>query len=101
MNNVNNLVTDPITGQPVNPQMRQPNAAVYNNPNAMATGQAVFGDPMARQNSVSMVNDPQPAVNLGVTQPVDTAATAKATAQQVDQITGLPFQPTVPNQNIR
>jgi hypothetical protein len=99
MNNVGNLVTDPITGQPVNQQMRQPNAAVYNNSNAMATGQAVFGDPMARQNSVSMVNDPQPAVNLGVTQSVDTAAAAKATAQQVDQITGLPFQPTVPNQN--
>ena len=101
MNNVGNLVTDPITGQPVNQQMRQPNAAVYNNSNAMATGQAVFGDPMARQNSVSMVNElvPQPAVNLGVTQSVDTAAAAKATAQQVDQITGLPFQPTVPNQN--
>lgn len=56
MNNVNNLVTDPITGQPVNQQMRQPNAAVYNNPNAMATGQAVFGDPMARQNSVANVD---------------------------------------------
>ena len=56
MNNVGNLVTDPITGQPVNQQMRQPNAAVYNNPNAMATGQAVFGDPMARQNSVANVD---------------------------------------------
>ena len=56
MNNVDNLVTDPITGQPVNQQMRQPNAAVYNNPNAMATGQAVFGDPMARQNSVANVD---------------------------------------------
>ena len=56
MNNVNNLVTDPITGQPVNQQMRQPNAAVYNNSNAMATGQAVFGDPMARQNSVANVD---------------------------------------------
>ena len=56
MNNVNNLVTDPITGQLVNQQMRQPNAAVYNNPNAMATGQAVFGDPMARQNSVANVD---------------------------------------------
>ena len=56
MNNVNNLVTDPITGQPVNQQMRQPNAAVYNNPNAMATGQAVFGDPTARQNSVANVD---------------------------------------------
>ena len=104
MNNVDNLVTDPITGQPVNQQMRQQNAAVYNNANAMATGQAVFGDPMARQNSVSMVNElvPQSAVKLGVTQPVDTAAVAtKATAQQVDTITGLPFQPTVQNQNIR
>ena len=36
--------------------MRQPNAAVYNNSSAMATGQAVFGDPMARQNSVANVD---------------------------------------------
>jgi hypothetical protein len=56
MNNVNNLVTDPITGQQVNTQVSQQNAAVYNNPNAMATGQAVFGDPMARQNSVANVD---------------------------------------------
>jgi hypothetical protein len=65
MNNVDNLVADPITGQPVNPQMKQQNAAVYNNANAMATGQAVFGDPMARQNSVANV-DPltgMPVVN--------------------------------------
>lgn len=56
MNNVGNLVTDPITGQQVNTQVSQQNAAVYNNPNAMATGQAVFGDPMARQNSVANVD---------------------------------------------
>ena len=56
MNNVNNLVTDPITGQQVNTQVSQQNAAVYNNPNAIATGQAVFGDPMARQNSVANVD---------------------------------------------
>lgn len=56
MNNVNNLVTDPITGQQVNTQVSQQNAAVYNNPNAMATGQAVFGDPTARQNSVANVD---------------------------------------------
>ena len=42
MNNVDNLVTDPITGQQVNTQVSQQNAAVYNNPNAMATGQAVL-----------------------------------------------------------
>ena len=45
--------------------MKQQNAAVYNNANAMATGQAVFGDPMARQNSVANV-DPltgMPVVN--------------------------------------
>ena len=73
MNNVDNLVTDPITGQPVNQQMRQQNAAVYNNSNAMATGQSIFGDTMARQNSVSMVNElvPQSPVSLSVTPPVD------------------------------
>ena len=53
---MNNLAYDQMTGQPVDPQMKQQNAAVYNNANAIATGQAVFGDPMARQNSVANVD---------------------------------------------
>ena len=77
------------------------NNAVYNDPASIQAAEGIFGNEAARQNTVAAVNQlvPQPAVNLGVTQSVDTAAAAKATAQQVDQITGLPFQPTVPNQN--
>tara|TARA_R110000823_G_scaffold79545_1_gene181229 strand:- start:183 stop:428 length:246 start_codon:yes stop_codon:yes gene_type:complete len=80
------------------------NNAVYNDPASIQAAEGIFGNQVARQNTVAPVNQlvPQPAVNLGVTQPVDTAAVAtKATAQQVDPITGLLLQPTVPNQNIR
>ena len=80
------------------------NNAVYNDPASIQAAEGIFGNQVARQNTVEPVNQlvPQPAVNLGVTQPVDTAAVAtKATAQQVDPITGLLLQPTVPNQNIR
>ena len=80
------------------------NNAVYNDPASIQAAEGIFGNQAARQNTVAPVDQlvPQSAVNLGVTQPVDTAAVAtKATAQQVDTITGLPFQPTVQNQNIR
>jgi hypothetical protein len=80
------------------------NNAVYNDPASIQAAEGIFGNQVARQNTVAPVNQlvPQPAVNLGVTQPVDTAAVAtKATAQQVDPTTGLLLQPTVPNQNIR
>ena len=79
------------------------NNAVYNDPASIQAAEGIFGNEAARQNTVAPVNQlvPQPAVNLGVTQSVDTAAVAKATAQQVDPTTGLLLQPTVPNQNIR
>lgn len=80
------------------------NNAVYNDPASIQAAEGIFGNQVARQNTVEPVNQlvPQTAVNLGVTQPVDTAAVAtKATAQQVDPTTGLLLQPTVPNQNIR
>jgi hypothetical protein len=79
------------------------NNAVYNDPASIQAAESIFGNQVARQNTVAPVNQlvPQPAVNLGVKQPVDTAAAAMTTAQQVDQTTGLLLQSTDPNQNIR
>ena len=79
------------------------NNAVYNDPASIQAAEGIFGNQAARQNTVAPVNQlvPQSPVSLGVTQLVDTAAATKATAQEVDPTTGLAFQPTVPNQNIR
>ena len=86
------------------------NNAVYNDPASMLAAENIFGNEAARAGTVNQLV-PQSAVglgvtqqpaNLGVTQLVDTAAATKATAQQqVDQITGLPLQPTATQQNIR
>ena len=78
------------------------NNAVYNDPASTQAAEGIFGNQAARQNTVATVDQlvPQPAVNLGVTQPVDNAAVAtKAPAPQVDPTTGLLLQPTVQNQN--
>ena len=79
------------------------NNAVYNDPASIQAAEGIFGNQVARQNTVAPVNQlvPQSPVSLGVTQLVDTAAATKATAQEVDPTTGLAFQPTVQNQNIR
>ena len=85
------------------------NNAVYNDPASIQAAEGIFGNQVARAATVNQLVPPsavgldvtqQPA-SLGVTPLVDTAAATKATAQQVDQTTGLPFQTTVPNQNIR
>ena len=85
------------------------NNAVYNDPASIQAAENIFGNQAARNATVNQLV-PQSDVSLGVTQPpaslgvtqlVDTAAATKATAQEVDPTTGLPFQPTVPNQNIR
>ena len=79
------------------------NNAVYNDPASIQAAESIFGNQAARQNTVAPVNQlvPQSPASLGVTQLVDTAAATKATAQEVDPTTGLAFQPTVQNQNIR
>ena len=76
------------------------NNAVYNDPASIQAAESIYGNEAARAATVNQLV-PQQAVNLGVKQPVDTAAAAMATAQQVDQTTGLLLQPTDPNQNIR
>lgn len=74
---MNNLAFDPVTGQPINPAVRQqqvqptltpmapngmpaqpvaaqiPNPAVYGNQQVMNTGMAMYGSPEMRQNSVA------------------------------------------------
>lgn len=78
---MNNLAFDPVTGQPINPAVRQqqaqpvlspmatngmpaqpiaaqiPNPAVYGNQQVMNTGMAMYGSPQMRQQSVMMVGD--------------------------------------------
>ena len=79
------------------------NNAVYNDPASIQAAEGIYGNQAARQNTVATVNQlaPQPAVGLGVTQPVDTAAATRVAAPPVDPTTGLQLQTTVQNQNTR
>ncbi len=72
------------------------NNAVYNDPASIQAAEGIFSNEAARQNTVAPVNQlvPQPAVNLGVTPPVDANMANKFAVDQATMASAaLGFDP--------